>query len=237
MLSQKKKDQALQLIINYSLTDKSHSSKNETGDLLFLAGQTFLTKEAQEEYENSLNLTLENEKAALKAAEHCLGLEPQNLDCMIQKARLNYRAKNEKNFKASIGKVRDLLESTNFEKLFGLLLEKNEPEFKNQQSLVSLSDAGSEHMLTFVLLELDRCFAAKNYSRAKDLITTLEKIYSDWPDLLYYKNKLNIESEEDSAKSGGELLSAYASKCKSITKSAARKYRYDFELCARGGKS
>ena len=54
--------------------------------------------------------------------------------------------------------------------------------------------------------------------------------------LACYKNKLNLESEEEQTKSSPEHLAAYNSKCKNITKSAARKYRYDFELCIRGAK-
>ena len=237
LLAQKKKSQALQLIINFSKTDRSKPFKNETSDLLFLAAQSFLSKEAQEEYESSLNFTLENEKSSLKAAERCLALEPQNLDCVIQKARLAYRSRNEKLFKNTILQIKELLANSNYENLYGLYLERNDPEFKNKQILPALNDSLPERLFGFVLLELERCFTAKNFSRAKDVLLYLEKNYPDWPDLVFYKNKLNVESEEDPAKISTELMAAYASKCKSITKSMARKFRYDFDLCNRGGKS
>src|ERR1043165_7559080 len=85
LLSLKQKDKAIQLVINYSKTERSRSYRVEAGELLFNIGQSFLTKEAQEEYETSLNDTLENPKRALKTAESCLKLDPQNLDCLIQK--------------------------------------------------------------------------------------------------------------------------------------------------------
>lgn len=237
LLAQKKKDQALRLIISYSRTDRSKNYKKETGELLYLAAQTFLSKEAQEEYESSLNATLDNEKNAQKSVERCLNLEPQNLDCQIQKARLAYRSKNDRVFKATIATIRDLLANSFYEPLFGLFLEKKDADFKNRQIFSGQNESLPENMFGFVLLELDRCFAVKNFSRAKDILISLEKSFSDWPDLLYYKHRLNAESEEDPAKISSELLAAYASKCKSITKSASRKYRYDFELCIRGVKS
>ena len=44
-------------------------------------------------------------------------------------------------------------------------------------------------------LELDRSFAAKNFSRAKDVIQFFEKNFSDWPDIIYYKQKIEFESD------------------------------------------
>lgn len=236
LLAQKKKDQALRLIISYSRTERSRPYKKEAGELLFLAAQTFLTKEAQEEYEVSLNATLDNDKIALKAADRCLAIEPQNLDCLIQRARCDYRLKNEKSFGGDIAKIREILSNTQYDALFALLLEKNEEDFKNKQVGLVLNDKMPEIMFIFTLMELDRSFLAKNYSLAKDIVIQLEKNNPDWPDLIFYKNKLNLESEEEQAKSSPELLAAYSSKCKSISKSAARKFRYDFELCMRGAK-
>lgn len=236
LLSLKKKDQALRLIVSYSRTERSRPFKKETADLLFLAAQTFLSKEAQEEYEASLNATLENEKVAIKAVDRCVALEPLNLDCHIQSARLAYRSKNEKAFKAAIVKIRELLTNSHYESLFGHFLEKNTPNFKNRQINLNLNNRATERMFPFILLELDRSFSAKNFSRAKDIMTYLENNFPEWPDLTFYKNRLNLESEENPSKISSELLAAYNSKCKSITKSVSRKFRYDFEICARGDK-
>jgi len=70
LLSLKQKEKAIQLVINYSKTERSRAYRVEAGELLFNIGQSFLTKEAQEEYETSLNETLENEKKSIKSAEN-----------------------------------------------------------------------------------------------------------------------------------------------------------------------
>lgn len=236
LLSLKQKDKAIQLVINYSKTERSRAYRVEAGELLFNIGQSFLTKEAQEEYETSLNDTLENPKRALKAAEACLKLDPQNLDCLIQKARMLYRDGNKKNFISTIELIKAQLYGSAYEYLFQLFLEQENPEFKNKQIINQLPAQPNDRTLFYLVFEMDRSFEAKNYSRARELLSYCEKHYNSWPDLAFYQNRLNVESSEKQLKTEDDLLNIYTNKCKSISNSAARKFRYDFELCTRGKK-
>jgi len=236
LLSLKQKDKAIQLVINYSKTERSRAYKVEAGELLFNIGQSFLNKEAQEEYESSLNDTLENPKKSLKAAEACLKLDPINLDCLIQKARLHFRERNKKNFAATIEEIKAMVYGSAYEYLFQLFLERENPEFKNKQIINQLPSQPADRTLFYVIFELERSFEAKNYSRAREVIAYCEKFYSTWPDLAFFKNRLNSESSEKQAKLDDDLLNIYVNKCKSISNSAARKFRYDFDLCNRGKK-
>ena len=237
LLALKQKDKAIQLVINYSKTERSRAFRVEAGDLLFNIGQSFLTKEAQEEYESSINDTMENEKRSMKEAENCLRLDPQNLDCLIQKARLQFRERNKKNLAATIETIKAQVYGSAYEYLFQLFLDLNGPDFKNKQIINVLPAQPNDRTLFYLIFEIERSFAAKNYSRAREVLLYCEKHYSTWPDLAYYKDRLNNESSEKLQKPEDDLLNIYVNKCKSISHSAARKFRYDFDLCNRGKKS
>lgn len=237
LLLQKKKSQALQLLANYIKSDISYNSKEEAIEFSVKIAQKFIFREAQEAYENSINLTLDNPKEAIKNNDKCLLVEPQQLECLIQKTRLLFRSKNSRGAEEIVAQIKELVPRSKFENWLELTLLKDRAEFKNKQIIKSIPDKNVETSLGLILLELDRCFLAKNYSRAKDLISYFEKNYSDWPDLLFYKYKIDLESTEEKQKidpdSNLEPLALYFNKCKSLNKTTARKFRYDFELCAR----
>lgn len=233
LLALKQKDKAIQLILNYLKAERSRAYRSEASELLFDLGQSFMAREAQQEYEASLIDTIDNEKKSYKAAEACLKLEPQNLDCMIQRARMSYRMNNTKAFNQQIEEVKGQLSQSTYDGLFALFLDRQSPEFKDKQILTSLPSPPNERTLFYVIFELDRSFQAKNYSRAKEVISYAEKYYPDWPDIAYYKNHLNLESAENDTKTLDELLTLYTNKCKNLARSVVRKYRYDFDLCRR----
>lgn len=233
LLALKQKDKAIQLILNYLKAERSKVYRNEASELLFDLGQSFMAREAQQEYEASLIDTLDNEKKSYKSAEACLKLEPQNLDCMIQRARLSYRMSSMKNFTQQIDDIKTLLTQSTYEGLFSLFIDRQNNEIKDKQILTSLPNPPSERTLFYVIFELDRSFQAKNYSRAKEVIGYAEKYYVDWPDIAFYKNRLNNESAENDTKISDELLTLYTNKCKNLARSLVRKYRYDFDLCRR----
>lgn len=236
LLLQKKKSQAIQLILNYNKTDLARGHKAEASDLLLKVALQFISKDAQDAYENSLNLTLENPKDALKSNEQCLSADPQQLDCLIQKVRLQMRNKSMKAAVTSIAEIKELVPSSKYENWLETLSLKGEAEFKNKQIIKNIPDKANEDMLGLLILELDRSFMAKNYSRAKDLIIYFDKNYSEWPDLVFYKYKLDSESAEEKTKpnvENNQQLTFYSNKCKSLSKTLSRKYRYDIDLCAR----
>lgn len=237
LLLQKKKTQALQLILAHLKTEHSTLKKEEALEFLVKISQKFISREAQEAYENSINLTLENAKQAASSNERCLALEPQHIECLIQKARLQAREKNNRAFLETRNKIRELAPHSKFDFWLEILGQKNDTEFRNRQTIKLLPEKVVEENIGLLLLELDRSFLAKNYSRAKDLLNYFEKHYSDWPDLLFYKYRINLESTEEKQRVGAdgssEQLMLYANKCKSLSKTTARKYRYDFDLCIR----
>lgn len=237
LLLQKKKSQAVQLILNHIKNNSAHNKKEEAIEFLVKVAQKFIFREAQEAYENSINLTLDNIKEAGKSNDRCLAIEPQQLECLIQKTRLLMREKNKRAALDAGRKIKELVPHSKYESWIELVSQRNDLEFKNKQVFKNIPEKLSEENIGLLLLELDRGFLAKNYSRAKDLITYFEKHYPDWPDLLFYKYKLNLESSEEKQKNGAdaniEQLRLYASKCKSLSKTTARKFRYDFDLCVR----
>jgi hypothetical protein len=236
LLLQKKKSQAVQLIINYNKTDLGRGHIGEANDLLTKIALQFISKDAQETYENSINLTLENPKDSLKSAEQCLSLDPQQLNCLIQKTKMLIRNKSHKAATATITEIKELAPDSKYAFWFELTIIKNEVEFKNKQIIKSLPVYPIEEHLALFILELDRCFAAKNYSRAKDILIFFEKQYSDWPDLIFYKYKISSESSEEKTKQNADAsqqLTLYTNKCKSVSRNLVRKYRYDIDLCLR----
>jgi hypothetical protein len=233
LLLQKKKSQSLQLLMNYIKTDLSRGHRNEARELLLTLAQKFMAKETQEAYESSVNLTLDSPKESMKNIEQCLTADAQQLNCLIQKARLQAMSKNKKALVETINEIKDLSAGTHTELWLSLEALKGEPDFKNKQIIKNLPEQASEENFALLVLELDRCFKAKNYSRAKDIIGWLNKNYPDWPDLMFYQYRIDFESAEEKQKASAEELQLYTNKCKSLSKSVARKFRYDFELCSR----
>ena len=233
LLATDKKTEALQILSNFLKADRNKAFRNEASELLFSIGQVFLNKETQEHYETSLNETLSNDKLALKAADRCLKLDPVNLDCLIQKARSQHRLKNTKAFVETLNEIRLIVANSNYEKIFEQYVVKLQPENKSKQVVTNLPTEVNEKTILMVALELERAFFVKNYSRAKDVVIYAEKHFADWPDLAYFKNKLNLESSENQLQIDDDLKTIYLNKCKSISKSYARKFRYDFDLCNR----
>jgi hypothetical protein len=233
LLATDKKTEALQILSNFIKADRNKAYRNDASELLFSIGQVFLNKETQEHYEASLNETLSNDKLALKAAERCLKLDAVNLDCLIQKARSQHRLKNSKAFGETLNEIRIILTGSNYEKIFEQYVARLQPENKSKQVVTTLPTEPNEKTILFLALELERAFFVKNYSRAKDVIIYSEKHFADWPDLAYFKNKLNLESSENQLQIDDDLKTIYINKCKSISKSYARKFRYDFDLCNR----
>ncbi len=233
LLVLKQKDKALQLIMNYLKTERSHVYRTEASELLFSTAQSFMTREAQQEYESSIIETIENEKKSFKSVESCLKIESQNLDCLIQKAKLTYRLGQSKNLSLLISEINSLLLQSTFENLFQLYVDKENTNFKDRKIIQALPGVFNDKTMLYIVFELDRSFRAKNYSRAKDILMALEKNYKDWPDIVFYKRKISIESAEALQKNTDDLLTAYTNKCKNLSRSLVRKYRYDFDLCRR----
>lgn len=238
LLLQKKKSQAVELLTNYIKAEVDQNNKSEAREFLGQVAQSFIFHDAQEAYEASINQTLENAKEAMKNNNQCLKIEPQQLECLIQKVRLFIRNKDNKQAAESVDEIKKLVSSNKHTDWLGLLLIKNKPEFKNTQIIRYLPSKNSEDSFKLILLELDRCLVVKNYSRVKEMLLYLEKNYADWPDLVFYKYKLNLESSEEkldsNAEADAEPLKLYKNKCKSLSKTIARKFRFDFDLCARG---
>lgn len=233
-LIQKQKKQALLAVDEYLESEKSKQTQKEAREFRINIAKKFLTKQAQEFYEVSLNSTLENVKDAKKNNEECLSLEPENLDCQIQKIRLSYRDNPLKyNDKTELEKVNKYYADTDFNWV-KISVEKNKPEFKNLTFYKKESNILTEDKLIKAILEVDRAYGAKNYAKAKEVLQIIEKDFKDWPDLVFYKQNIDIQSTEDNGIKATEAANLYQAKCKNLSKTTARKYRYDFDLCARG---
>lgn len=238
LLLQKKKDQALKLVSDYSKTPAGAAHRAEATELSVTLAQKFIARDAQEAYENSINMTLENPKEAWRSNEQCLNLEPYQLDCLIQKMRLHLRAKNTKGATEVYQQIRELVPGSRVELWLGLQLQQQEgaADFKSKQIIKSIPDSSGEEAMVLAILELERAFLAKNYSRAKDLISYFEKKHADWPEIIFYKQKIDAESSEPIGGASAEQILVYKNKCKSLNKTIARKFRYDINLCVRGAE-
>ena len=233
-LIQKQKKQALLAIDDFIAVEKNKQTLKEVRDFKASVAKKFLTKEAQEFYEVSLNSTLDNVKDAKKNNEECLSLEPENLDCQIQKVRLMYRDNPLKfNEKIELEKVKKFFADTDFNWV-KISTEKNKPDFKNLTFYKKEGGVLTEDKLVKAILELDRAFVAKNFAKAKEVLAVIEKDFKDWPDLVFFKQNIDIQSTEDRGINATEAANLYQLKCKNLSKTISRKYRYDFDLCARG---
>jgi len=234
LLSQKQKKQALAEIDSFLVVEKNRKIQKEAREFKQAVSKKFLNKEAQEFYEVSLNSTLENVKEAKKNDEECLSLDPENLDCLIQKIRLSYRDNpNKFNDKVELEKVNKFFTEGDFNWVKASV-EKNKPEFKNLNFYKKETGTLTEEKLIKAILEVDRAYGAKNFSRAKEVLQTIEKDFKDWPDLIYFRQNIDIQSTEDKGINATETANLYQTKCKNLSKTVARKYRYDFDLCLRG---
>lgn len=236
LLLKKQKAEAIQAVAKFLKNEGNKAQYTEAYEFLVKVSQTFLSKEAQEAYEGSLNATLDSSKEAQKLVDTCLQLEPNNIDCLVQKIRLCYRQKDrymsEKYFKL----LSDQAKGTTLHNWVDLFLQKDQygSGFKDKSFLKRFLDRPSEEGFVFTVLEIERSFQAKNFSRARSGIETLEKCFPEYPENIYFKQKLDVDSSEEKSPGATENNVMYLTKCKSLTKSMARKFRYDFDLCQRG---
>src|SRR3989344_807897 len=233
LLMQSQKRQAIGILTDYISTETHRGLLKDAREYRLKIAKKFLTKEAQEAYEMSLNLTIENPKQAAKLSTECLSLDPENLDCLIQRLRLLYRNQKAPLKPSDLEGLNKYFESPemNWVKISS---EKGLPDFKSQTFFKKESGKLSEDRLVLYILEIDRSLVAKNFSKAKEMLAALEKDHSDWPELSYIKNRIDFESAEKEVHGSSEFLNQYQTKCKNLNKSIARKYRYDFDLCLRG---
>lgn len=236
LLIQKQKKQALTVIDDLVAIEKNKQTIKEARDFKTVVAKKFLTKEAQEFYEVSLNATLDNVKEAKKNNDECLVLDPENLDCQIQKIRLLYRDNpNKFNDKIEIEKINKYFSDVDFNWV-KVSVEKNSPEFKTLAFYKKEIALSTEDKLIKAILEIDRAFTAKNFSKAKEVLQSIEKDFKDWPDLVFFKQNIDIESTENPRVNATEISNLYQMKCKNLSKTISRKYRYDFDLCLRSNQ-
>ena len=234
LLIQRQKKQALSVINDFIASDTNHGSAKEAKDFRKMIAQKFLTKEAQEAYEMSLNLTIESLKEAKKNNEDCLSRDPENLECLIQRIRLLHREKLKKPIEIEeIDKISPYFDAVDINWV-QISTQKNSLEFKNNSFYKKEASRLGEDKLVFAILELDRSLAIKNFLKAKEVMAALEEAFPDWPDLIYFKNKVETDLTDNKVLNSTEALTQYINRCKSLPKTVVRKYRYDFDLCVRG---
>lgn len=236
LLLKKKKTDALQLVLKFLKIENNKNLNLEANEFLVKISQTFLSKEAQDAYESSINFTLENLKESQRLVDVCLSLEPENIDCLVQKIRLSYREKNryltERHFKI----LAEFAKDTSIFYWVDLILQKQNlgNGFKDKSILKKFSEKPNKETLVLTVLEIERSFAAKNFSRAKTGIEILERQFPDYPENIYFKQKLDNDSAEEVVGNSVDANVLYSTKCKGLTRTMARKFRYDFDLCQRG---
>lgn len=233
LLMQSQKKQALTVLSDYISKENNRVKNKEAREYRLSLAKKFLNKEAQEAYEMSLNLTLENPKASKNYNEDCLTRDPENMDCLIQRARLIYRER-----KGPL-KTEEILALSQYFELSDInwvkvSSEKLLPEFKSYYFFKKDGLKLTENRFVLASLEIERSLAAKNFSKAKDILNLLEKDYGDWPEHIYFKNRIDVDSTENKTTAAVDFLNQYKSKCKNLSKSIVRKYRYDYDLCMRG---
>ncbi len=236
LLLKKQKSEALAAINKFLKNENNQKYSAEANEFLIRVSQTFLSKEAQDAYEGSVNATLENSKEAQRLADSCLALEPNNSDCLIQKIRLSHREKNRYFLEKYMKELMDIAKTTAAYHWVEESIQKNIPGsgFKDKSFMKNFSGKLNEETFILTVLEIERSFAAKNFSRARSGIEFLEKAYPDYPENVYFKQKLDADSSEEKPAATNDGGVIYSTKCKSLSKTMSRKFRYDFDLCMRG---
>ena len=240
LLIQKQKKQALETLTDYISNENNKNLLIEAREFRQNLAKKFPTKESQEAYETSLNLTVDNPKEAKKNIEDCLLLDPENFDCLVQRLRLIYRENRKKPIEsAELERISKYFESSdaNWVKASTeqYLVGKNPVELKTLNFSKNEMQSTADEKLIFMIFNLNKALFIKNLIKAKEILDEIEKKFSDWPDIIYFKNRIAAESLEQNPLTTTEMLNQYLSKCKNLNKSTVRKYRYDFDLCLRGG--
>ena len=233
LLMQSQKKQAIAVLTDYISVATSKLLIKDAQEYRLKIAKNFLTKETQEFYEMSLNLTIEEPKASRKNNEECLNKDPENLECQIQKARLLCRERK-KPLKPEELEIFARYFETSEINWIKISCEKNLANFKSYVFLKKDLNKTNENKFVLAVLEVERSLSVNNFSKAKEVLSYIESENSDWPDLVYFKNKIDNESTENKSVSAVDSLNQYKNKCKNLSKSVARKYKYDFDLCLRG---
>lgn len=195
---------------------------------------TFLSAEAQDNYELASSTYILDNKQASKNLQKCLSLEPENFWCLWLELKIIRANKKNDRFQTSKTKLETLASGlTEFEPLI-LSLDKTTEAFKQLKTDLIKSNEFFEFTFIALVLEFERSIKAKNYSLAKDMLIKLEEKFPSYSDITFMKallQKLNFV--EDTNNSADTQLAIYRKKCKTITPEQSKKYLFDIDYCQR----
>lgn len=230
----KQRDQALQTLAQFESAATDIQVRQELLKIRQNILMSFLSPEAQDFYELSATQVIQNTKQAERNNQKCLAMEPENIQCLWQELRILSR-KRDSALAAQAEKFLEKVRTLPDFKFLALSLQKSEPHFlSNNISVTQSAGPNADQTILPFILEFERSVTVQNFSRAKEMLTKIESIASDYPDLLYMKTLLAERSAEPLSSPYQNIYNVYRKKCESVSGELTRKYYYDIDLCNRG---
>lgn len=234
LILQKDRPQALNLLDQaLKLEAPKSQSYLEIKKQISFISRIFLIEKAQQAYELALSLHRQDPNQALTRVRDGLKLEPDNLNLLLEEARLHM-------LKADCGNSLEILQK----KIHKVLFQDEEVQLLSfQQSLCSRDKQASTGMtkstateiatsnlkLFWSLAELEQSSLEKNETLSKEILKSLKTSNQKHPDLNYWNFKLTAKTDAERASWGQK----YILSCQSLSQKALREFLIDPYLCTR----
>ena len=190
----------------------------------------FLSLRAQESYEISTGQFLANKKDSFKNLQICLSEESDNLYCLWQELKYTKKYGSD-----------DFKEKSDF----FIKVTQDMPDFyemaeslkiENKLNLValekSLNSGVFEKQVLAAILIYKNALLDFEYIKAQEMIEKIEKIASDYPDLVFMRTQLEMLTQVES-KTVRSSYDTYKKICLDLNVNTVSKYYFDIDLCLR----
>lgn len=226
---QKDRAQAINVLVGAIKQETAlRGSTAELSKALQQVSYLFYSDRAQQIYELALSLRRTDPSQAIQKMNEALRIESENLTLFNELQRMLLIKGDCSSALDNIAKVRV---QNPFDEVLILLQAQSQAclgnweEYKKTRELIDLKrNPQAKYWLT---LDIEHVHLEKKHAKAKELMASLEKIDSRYPELLYWQWKLVDYAQKPAA------AQKYIKECKNLSATLYRQYMTDVNLCRR----
>lgn len=227
---QKDRQQAIHILLNAIRREARPQNIAELKKVVAEVSSIFFSDKAQQLFETGVSLRKNDLSQALEKVSEASRIEPDNFTIVNEMARLMI-AKGD--CKGAQEVVQTQLNFVSFDEDLKLSLAQAfvcQGKWADYQKLAdSVSIKKSLQQKFWLVLELEKFLALKNYGKAQEVLNSLKKSDEKYPESSYWSWKLSqVQKKRDI-----EEAHKYVMTCKNISANQYRQYMMDPMLCRR----
>lgn len=225
---QKDRSQATNILVSAIKQENTQgTSTTELKRALQQVTYVFYSDRAQQAYELAVSLLKTDPGQAQQKLTEALRIEPDNLTLYVDLQRAMLLKKDCSGVLENVTKAR---EQNPYDENLQLLQAQTFACLGRWDAFGKMRDVGDSKKSNlakyWLNLDIDQALSEKNASKAKDLVSALQKLDPKYPEIAYWQWRLNTSNRQ-------ELAQKYSKDCKNISPMTYRQYMTDVNLCRR----